>query len=191
MSSYDKQYQEEDLFGKPYPEFVSFMEAWQPKGTVLDIGCGQGRDSLFLAAQGYSVTGVDASAVGVQQMLELAESQSLDVQGIVADFFELDFSGFYDVIVLDSILHFGKSDLLKELELLKKLCLALKDKGIMCLFVHKSKAKERQLKAFFQEQFPSWIFLKDAYIDYTYVEKTSGFKSSFQYHMTVMQKQEA
>ena len=42
MSDYNKQYEEENLFGKPYPEFVSFMQVWEPKRTVLDVGCGQG-----------------------------------------------------------------------------------------------------------------------------------------------------
>lgn len=191
MSNYDKQYKEENLFGQPYPEFVSFMDAWQPKGTVLDIGCGQGRDSLFLAKQGYSVTGIDASEVGIRQMLEFASSSKLGIKGIVADFFEYEFQESYDVIVLDSILHFAKADLLKELALLEKLSSSLSLGGIMCLFVHKSKPKEKQLKAFFEESVFSWRCLQDAYINYTYFEKSSNFKSSFQYHMYFVQKVEA
>ena len=191
MTSYDEQYREENLFGEPYLEFVSFMAAWNPKGRVLDVGCGQGRDSLFLAEQGYSVTGIDASQVGIAQMLELASAQNLDIQGIVADLFTYDFTDDYDVIVLDSILHFGKEGIEGELRLLENLCRILKDKGIICLFVHKSKAKEKHLKSFFQKNFPSWQVLKDTYIDYTYFEKASGFKSAFQYHMYIVQKAEA
>ena len=191
MTSYDEQYTEENLFGDPYPEFVSFMASWEPKGKVLDVGCGQGRDSLFLAAQGYSVTGIDASQVGVEQMLELASRQALTIKGIVADFFNYDFTETYDVIVLDSILHFGKEGIEGELGLLENLCNVLNTEGIICLFVHKSKAKEKKLKAFFAEHFPDWQALKDTYIDYTYFEKTSGFKSDFQYHMYISQKVEA
>ena len=39
------------------------------------------RDSLFLAEQGYSVAGIDASRVGVEQMLELASTPTSDYQG--------------------------------------------------------------------------------------------------------------
>ena len=81
MSNYDQQYKEENLFGEPYSEFVDFMETWQPKGRVLDIGCGQGRDSLFLVEQGYNVTGIDASEVGISQMLEYASSKNLNIKG--------------------------------------------------------------------------------------------------------------
>lgn len=191
MPEYDKQYQDENLFGEPYPGFVSFMAAWEPKGKVLDVGCGQGRDSLFLAEQGYSVTGIDASQVGVAQMLRQASHRSLDIEGVVDDFFTYNFVEKYNVIVLDSILHFGKEGVSRELELLKKLCNALQNRGIICLFVHKSKAKEQHLRSFFQTHFSAWQALKDAYIDYTYLEKTSGFESTFQYHMYIVQKVEA
>ncbi len=190
MSSYDQQYKEENLFGAPYSEFVDFMETWQPKGRVLDIGCGQGRDSLFLVEQGYNVTGIDASEVGISQMLEYASSKNLNIKGIVADFYAYEFTETYDVIVLDSILHFAKADLQKELKLLERLCSSLAVGGIICLFVHKSKAKEKQLKGFFAERFPAWCCLKDSYIDYTYFEKASNFKASFQYHMYFMQNVE-
>lgn len=191
MSNYDNQYQEENLFGDPHPEFISFMAAWEPKGKVLDVGCGQGRDSLFLAEQGYRVTGIDASQVGVEQMLALASHRFLNIQGVVADFFAYDFTGNYDVIVLDSILHFGEEGVEGELEFLEKLCNILRGKGIICLFVHKSKVKEKHLKSFFQEHFPVWQVLKDTYIDYTYSEASSGFTSAFQYHMYIVQKVEA
>lgn len=190
MSSYDQQYKEENLFGAPYTEFVAFMETWQPKGTVLDIGCGQGRDSLFLAEQGYNVTAIDASEVGIKQMLEYASLKNLNVTGVVADFYTYEVTKTYDVVVLDSILHFAKADLEKELALLERLSSSLAVGGIICLFVHKSSSKEKQLKGFFAERFPAWRCLKDSYIDYTYFEKASNFKSSFQYHMYFMQNVE-
>ena len=191
MSGYNKQYKKKNLFGQPYPEFVAFMAAWKPKGTVLDVGCGQGRDSLFLAQQGYCVTGIDASDVGVAQMLESASLKDLTIMGIVADFHTHPFTETYDVIVLDSILHFTKGSLLRDLGLLKTLSSHLNIGGIMCLFTHKSKAKEKHLKLFFNTQYPNWRVLKDEYIHYTYVEKAQNFQSSFYYHMYITQKLEA
>ena len=158
MSSYDKHYQQENLFGRPYPEFVAFMRDWEPRGSVLDIGCGQGRDALFLAELGYAVTGIDASPLGIRQMLAAAKARSLSLNGIVADFYTYAFEQTYDVIVLDSILHFHKKDLAKELALLQTLTTRLKPGGLICLFVHKSKAKERQLKQFFAQNHPKWPF---------------------------------
>jgi len=39
----------------------------RPPGKALDIGVGQGRNAIFLAQQGWDVTGFDASPVGVGQ----------------------------------------------------------------------------------------------------------------------------
>ena len=109
MSGYEEQYEvEEDLFGKPYPEFVSFVKTMGVRGNALDLGCGQGRDALMLAAQGFRVTGVDESRVGVAQMIERGKTRDLNVTGMVGDFYQFEFPEDYDVIVLDSILHFGK-----------------------------------------------------------------------------------
>ena len=188
MSNYDKHYQQENLFGRPYPEFVAFMRDWEPKGSVLDAGCGQGRDALFLAELGYDVTGIDASQQGIGQMLAAAKARHLSLNGIVADFYQYDFSQTYDVIVLDSILHFHKKDLARELVLMHTLTARLNSGGLICFFVHKSKAKEQQLKQFFAENHPDWLILANQYIDYTYEEPDSGFKSNSRFFMFFVQK---
>ena len=183
MSSYDKHYQQESLFGQPYPEFVAFMHDWEPKGSVLDVGCGQGRDALFLAKLGYDVTGIDASELGINQMVAAAEASHLTLNGIVADFYDYDFAQTYDVIVLDSILHFHKKDLAKELSLLDTLTARLNSGGLICLFIHKSKAKERQLIQYFDTNHPTWPILVAQHIDYTYKEPDTGFQSNSQLFM--------
>ncbi|MBK8903340.1 MAG: class I SAM-dependent methyltransferase [Anaerolineaceae bacterium] len=188
MSVYDKHYQQENLFGKPYPEFVAFMAAWEPKGTVLDVGCGQGRDALFLAQQGYQVTGIDASQRGIDQMLAAAQAQNLALKGIVADFYSYPFNQTYDVVVLDSILHFQKRDLAREVALLQTLTEQLNPGGLICCFVHKSKTKEQRLKALFTENRPNWQILAAQHIDYTYEEPESGFRSTSQFFMFLGQR---
>ena len=84
---YDKYYQTENLFGKPYPELIEFFAEYSKRGKVLDLGCGQGRDAITLARLGYTVVGIDKSKVGVEQMNRIAEAESLTVTGKVS-FFE-------------------------------------------------------------------------------------------------------
>lgn len=47
---------------------------------VLDLGCGSGRDCLFLARRGFEVTGIDISDVAIQKAKEKAEKEDLDVK---------------------------------------------------------------------------------------------------------------
>jgi hypothetical protein len=44
MPTYDKHYRKPEYFGNPYPELVKFFSEYEPKGNLLDLGCGQERD---------------------------------------------------------------------------------------------------------------------------------------------------
>jgi SAM-dependent methyltransferase len=54
-------------------------------GIALDIGCGEGRNSVWLAKQGWSVTGVDFSNVALDKARRLAEVEGASVEWILAD----------------------------------------------------------------------------------------------------------
>ena len=191
MSPYDEQYQvEENLFGKPYPEFVNLVEAMGIRGNALDLGCGQGRDALMLAAHGFRVTGVDESRTGVAQMIERARTQDLDVIGVVGDFYTFEFPEDYDVIVLDSILHFPK-DSAKELDLLDRVFTHTREGGQVFIFIHKSRAKEKRLKECVSALADDWRVVEDRHIDYTYEETQTGFRSESQFNMVVVRKRKS
>ena len=77
MINYEKKYQNSrNVCGEPFPEIVEFFENYDDEcATFLDIGCGQGRDALFIARKGHSVLRVDSAQTGIEQMLEEAESK--------------------------------------------------------------------------------------------------------------------
>ncbi|PXA67742.1 class I SAM-dependent methyltransferase [Cryobacterium arcticum] len=52
--------------GRPNPVLVSETMALQP-GRALDIGCGEGADTIWLAGRGWQVTAVDFSAVALER----------------------------------------------------------------------------------------------------------------------------
>ncbi|MGC8466097.1 MAG: class I SAM-dependent methyltransferase [Acidimicrobiales bacterium] len=54
-------------------------------GSAIDLGCGPGRNAIWLAREGWSVTGVDASAVGLSQARLRAEADGIDLELIQAD----------------------------------------------------------------------------------------------------------
>lgn len=57
--------------------------------TVLDAACGSGGHALWLARQGYRVTGADVSPVMIQLAQQKASAAGLAVPFVVADFFHL------------------------------------------------------------------------------------------------------
>lgn len=104
---YDKLYADtRNALGAPTSDFVTFFENYGKGGaSVLDIGCGQGRDALFIARAGHHVTGVDLSAHGVRDMLDAALAEELSITGIVADITAFQPTGDFDIVLCDRTLH--------------------------------------------------------------------------------------
>ncbi len=117
---YESQYREQrEVCGQPFPEIAGFFESYDKQAArILDLGCGQGRDALMVARHGHSVLGIDSSKTGIRQMLEEAEAEGLDVEGVVADVTQYAMEGSYDAILLDRVLHMLEEE--KRVRLLKQ-----------------------------------------------------------------------
>ncbi len=105
--NYDALYQQTpDALGPPTQVFVDFFKALErPPLRVLDLGCGQGRDALFIARAGHSVVGVDLSPAGIRDMTRAARAEGLEVTGIVADITTFSPEGLFDIVLIDRTLH--------------------------------------------------------------------------------------
>jgi SAM-dependent methyltransferase len=68
-----------------YNSFLAEVIKERKPGKAFDIGIGDGRNSLFLAAQGWDVTGFDISDVGIKQARERAQSAGLKLNALVDD----------------------------------------------------------------------------------------------------------
>jgi len=40
MANYDTYYETEALFGEAYAELIDFFKQYEPKGKLIDLGCG-------------------------------------------------------------------------------------------------------------------------------------------------------
>ena len=92
---------------KPTKELETFLkETHTPTGEALDLGCGEGRNSLLLARYGYHVQAIDASSQGIEKLEKYAHSQGLDnINGEVADVRAVRLKpNYYDAIVAVTIL---------------------------------------------------------------------------------------
>ena len=65
---WDERYRSADRLwsGKPNPQLVAQVSDLPP-GDALDAGCGEGADAIWLASRGWTVTGVDVSAVALDR----------------------------------------------------------------------------------------------------------------------------
>jgi SAM-dependent methyltransferase len=66
-------------------QFVAAELADLPPGRALDLGTGEGRNAIWLAARGWQVTAVDFSPAGLAKAAKLAEARGVSVQWVEAD----------------------------------------------------------------------------------------------------------
>jgi SAM-dependent methyltransferase len=76
--------------GRPQPELAVVIDSGNVRGDVLDAGCGHAALSLALAARGYTVVGLDASATAVEAATAAAAEQGLTT----ATFAQADLTAF-------------------------------------------------------------------------------------------------
>jgi SAM-dependent methyltransferase len=63
--------------GEPQPEIAELIRADKFRSDVLDVGCGFAEASLELAAQGYTIVGIDLAPTAVAAATKAAEDRGL------------------------------------------------------------------------------------------------------------------
>jgi len=77
--------------------------------SVLDAGCGFGRQAMILAKKGFSVVGVDSSEVFIELANELFERHGLRARLLHGDLMELSLGQFSQIILFDVLEHVDPS----------------------------------------------------------------------------------
>jgi len=94
---------------EPAPEIYALAERWQRdrRYFILDLGCGLGRHSLFLAARGFAVAAFDLSEIGVAALEKAANDRHLPVVARVGDMKKLPYqdSSFDAIVAFNVIYH--------------------------------------------------------------------------------------
>lgn len=85
-AAWDQRYSGTELVWTAEPNRFLVREAADlAPGRALDVACGEGRNAVWLARQGWRVTAVDFSAVGIDKGRSLAERDGVEVEWIVSD----------------------------------------------------------------------------------------------------------
>ncbi len=74
-------------------------------GTCLDIGCGGGTDTVYMASQGWQVTALDFIGKALEMTRERAAEQGLEIATIEADITAWDPVGEFDLVLDHGLLH--------------------------------------------------------------------------------------
>ncbi len=105
-SEWDKIYRKNPLntlgweLGRPRPILVEYVEkAAIPKGKALDLCCGAGTNTIYLAENGFDVVGIDVSPTAIEYAQAKAAQAHINVPFIVESFLDLSFeSNIFDFV---------------------------------------------------------------------------------------------
>ena len=129
----------------PSPGVIRFAEFLKSKemseAIVLDSGCGEGRNSIYLAKQGFRVYGLDISAVAIEKAREWAEKEGLleKIWFEVGDVSQMEFRDeFFDAAIDINTINFVKA----RRRYIAELSRVLKPKGYLLLETLSEENKE-------------------------------------------------
>jgi SAM-dependent methyltransferase len=102
QTAWDERYAGPELVWGSGPNcFVAEELATLPPGRAIDLGTGEGRNAIWLAERGFTVTAVDFSRVGLARAAGLAAERGVSVDWVHADL--LDYQptpGGYDLVLI-------------------------------------------------------------------------------------------
>lgn len=108
---------EDNIWLIPCVESAYLAENWNSKGfnKFLDVGCGLGRHSIYMAGKGFDVTSVDLSDYGINHLIEWAEHENLTIKTQKCNMLSLPFdSNSFDCIMAYNVIYHTDTDGFKQ-----------------------------------------------------------------------------
>ncbi|SUB82778.1 Tellurite resistance protein TehB homolog [Pragia fontium] len=106
----------EEYFSKKYQLTQTHSEVVEavkliPPGKALDLGCGRGRNALYLNLKGFEVSAWDNHSTSIDDLNNLIQQENLsNITASVNDLNRIDFAGHYDFILSTVVLMFLHPD---------------------------------------------------------------------------------
>src|SRR5690242_20687876 len=161
IAGWEEKYRSGDRGNEEQPTalVVEIAEKLTP-GTAIDLACGAGRHTLYLAERGWTVTAVDGSEAAVELVRQRAVARSLDVHTGVADLTDSALALPHEAFDLIVIAYYLQRDLFAKVKA------AARPGGVVVAIVHtpepgetwsEKRAAPGELRGFFSD----WEILWD------------------------------
>jgi len=115
---YSEIYNTEDYYWgvRPSKSCFKVLELMPPIRSlhVLDIGCGDGQNAVFLSRNGYTVDAIDGDKDHVAKTAALAEASGVKLKVFAADIQGFKLTEYYDILFSSRGLHFLSPEIRKE-----------------------------------------------------------------------------
>lgn len=114
-TQYEKCYDSDEYYWGLEPasfldELIAATSKTPSELRVLDIGCGEGKDAVYLAEKGCQVTAFDITTSGIRKTNALAEMRGVKVNAYVADINDFVVEGTFDVIYSTGTIQYLRDD---------------------------------------------------------------------------------
>jgi SAM-dependent methyltransferase len=91
---------------EPSESVIGWLAGGWIHGDILDIGCGLGDNAIYLAKNGYPVTGLDISSTALSTARQRADDAGVEVTFAVADSTKLDgYADAFDTVIDSGLFH--------------------------------------------------------------------------------------
>lgn len=102
-TQYEKFYEGEDYYWGMEPadfldEIIAKTANRGKRMKVLDIGCGEGKDAVYMAQKGYDVTAFDVTESGIRKTKFLATQRGVEINAFIADINTFEIHDHFDII---------------------------------------------------------------------------------------------
>lgn len=119
ITIYEEEYKIPEYYWGVEPSKMCFrvLELLPPTThlKLIDVGCGEGKDAVFFARNGYDVTAFDISDAGLEKTKRLADKVGVQVKSFKADILDFRLDTYFDVIFSSGVFHYIKPQLRRDI----------------------------------------------------------------------------
>lgn len=106
---------EVSCMGGPSPEIFEISPALRARSVIVELGCGEGRNALYLAQFGHQVIASDISEAAIAKLNRLAGALGVNIASGVAPVETFQPPAYLDVFIAHCVLHFTERAVWKPL----------------------------------------------------------------------------